>query len=73
MYSYIIGENTFICDRTLSPYWKYDIPPTTKRFKGLHADNVREKVFFRTRRRSNYELVVFLGCKLLPIPLDIRH
>ena len=21
-------------DRTLSPYWKNDLPPTTKRFKG---------------------------------------
>ena len=73
-----LGENTIlnkknICNRTLSPYWKNDLPPTTKRFKGLQ-DNEREKVFFRTRRGSNYELVVFLGCKLLPIPLsDIRH
>ena len=42
--------------------------------KGLHTDNVREKVFFQLRRDSNYDLVVFLGCKLLPIPLsDIRH
>ena len=50
------------------------VPPTTKRFKGLHTDNVRVKVFFRMRRGSNYELVVLWGCKLLPIPLsDIRH
>ena len=40
-----ISENAIlnkknICDRTLSPYY---IPPTTKRFKGLHRDNVREK------------------------------
>ena len=35
-----------ICDRTLSSYWINDLPPTTKRFKGLHTDNVREKVFF---------------------------
>ena len=39
-----ISENTIlnkknICDRTLSPYWKKYLPPTTKRFKGLHRDN----------------------------------
>ena len=63
-----------LADRTLSLYWKNDLPPTTKWFKGLHTDNVRGKVFFRMRRGSNYELVVFLGCKLLPIPLsDIRY
>ena len=79
MYSCIYSENTIlnkknICNRTLSPYWKNDLPPTTKRLKELHTDNVREKIFFRTRRGSNYELVVFMGCKLLPIPLsDIRH
>ena len=26
----------------LSPHWIKDLPPTTKRFKGLHTDNVRE-------------------------------
>ena len=50
-------------------YWKNDLPPTTKRFKGLHTDNIGKKIFFRTQRGSNYELVVFMGCKLLLIPL----
>ena len=60
-------------DRTLSPYWKNDLPPTTKRFKGLHIGNILENVFFRMLSGSNYEFVVFLGCKLRPIPLsDIR-
>ena len=41
---------------------KTDLPLTTKRFKGSHTDNALE-LFFRTQRGSNYELVVFLGCK----------
>ena len=50
----------------------YHFPPNTQ---GSHTDNILENVLFQIKRRgSNYELVVFLGCKLLPIPLsDIRH
>ena len=64
-----IGEGS----HTVTVLEKY-LPPTTKRFKGSHTDNILENVFFRMRRGSNYELVVFLSCKLLPIPLsDIHH
>ena len=57
----------------LSPYWKNDLPPTTKRFKGLHTDNVLEKVFYRTQRGSNYELSRWYSWVVsfsLPIPLS---
>ena len=59
----------------------YTVTVLEKRTSSYHKEVQRiaytqrtGKVFFRTRRGSNYELVVFMGCKLLPIPLsDIRH
>ena len=47
----------------LSPYWKNDLPPITKRFKASHTEKILENVFFRMQRGSNYKLVEFLGCK----------
>ena len=40
-----LTKRTLVKDRTLSPYWKNDLPPTTKKFKGLHTDNVLENFF----------------------------
>ena len=63
-------KRTLAKDRTLSPYWKNNFPPITKRFKGSDTDNVLENVLFRMQRGSNYELVV----NFLPNPLsDICH
>ena len=43
IYKVSLIKRTLAKDRTLSPYWKNDLPPTTKRFKGSHTDNVTGK------------------------------
>ena len=63
MYHVFISINTILNKKNIgegSHTWKNDLPPTTKRFKESHRDNVLENVFFRLRRGSNNELVVFL-------------
>ena len=54
-----IGEGSHNCHHT----GKTIFLPPQKRFKGSHTDNVLENIFFRIQRGSNYELVVFWGCK----------
>ena len=46
MYSCIYNSNLNkknICDRTLSPYWKNDVPPTTKSSKDSIETTYRKK------------------------------
>ena len=70
MYLQSLIKRTLAKDGALSQFWKNDLPPG----KGSHTDKVLENFFFRTQRGSNYELVVFLGCKPSANSLfDIRH
>ena len=57
-------------DRMLSPYWKINLPPTTKRFNRSHTDNILENV-------CKEVLIMFWlyswFLNLLPIPLSDIH
>ena len=54
-------KRTLAKDRTLSPYWKSDLSPTIKKFKGLHTDNVLENVFFPNAKRYKLRVSCILG------------
>ena len=64
-------KKTLAKDRTTVTIQENNLPPTTKRFKGSHTDTIPEN---NLQSGSNYKLIVFLCCKLLPIlSSDIRH
>ena len=63
VFMYLLSETLSVikrtfCDRTLSPYWNNDLPPTIKDcIQTTHG----KKSSSESEGGSNYELVVFLG------------